>query len=309
MGCDGGTIPRRDELVRTRQRPEQRDRDSVRAFKWRHCALSQAPLERPVVACELGNLYSKASVLEALLQREGKPATVAHLRGLKDIRALNLTRTCSAKSAGSSAINGDSYIDTHSAEYMCPVVGLEMNGKYRFVVLWACGCVLSERAVNMVKTDQCPRCSAPASQQDVIVLNPEGEELDRMVANMEARRARVKKTKRSQDPASPYSDTEPTGECSNTETATSSSSSSEAPPSKKAKNSKRTRPVKASTSQSINLPQKGKLLDPAFRKASSSYSIAGDEQSTEVYKSLFTTHKTAINKPKAHWVTYNPLFN
>jgi len=23
MGCDGGTIPRRDELVRTKQKPEQ----------------------------------------------------------------------------------------------------------------------------------------------------------------------------------------------------------------------------------------------------------------------------------------------
>lgn len=41
MGCDGGTIPRRDELVRTKQKDEQKDVHAENAFKWKHCALSQ----------------------------------------------------------------------------------------------------------------------------------------------------------------------------------------------------------------------------------------------------------------------------
>ena len=28
MGCDGGTIPRRDELVKVKKKPEQKDKDA-----------------------------------------------------------------------------------------------------------------------------------------------------------------------------------------------------------------------------------------------------------------------------------------
>ena len=41
MGCDGGTIPTRDELVKLKKKPEQKDADAVRLLKWAHCALSQ----------------------------------------------------------------------------------------------------------------------------------------------------------------------------------------------------------------------------------------------------------------------------
>lgn len=84
MGGDGGSIPRREELVRQRQRPEQRDRNADMAAKWRHCAVSQSKLERPVVACELGRLYSKLALLQFLLDKE-KPRepAFAHIRRLK----------------------------------------------------------------------------------------------------------------------------------------------------------------------------------------------------------------------------------
>ena len=76
MGCDGGTIPTRDELVRLKQKPEkvklwfdfvwlwgsqrqtlfllQVDRDVEISARWRHCALSQQQLREPIVCCELG---------------------------------------------------------------------------------------------------------------------------------------------------------------------------------------------------------------------------------------------------------------
>ena len=49
MGCDGGTIPTRDELVKLKKKPEQKDADAVRLLKWAHCALSQqvCALSRP----------------------------------------------------------------------------------------------------------------------------------------------------------------------------------------------------------------------------------------------------------------------
>lgn len=54
MGCDGGTIPKRHELVKTKQKEEQRDKNADLAAKWKHCALSNQPIEEPIVACELG---------------------------------------------------------------------------------------------------------------------------------------------------------------------------------------------------------------------------------------------------------------
>jgi hypothetical protein len=63
MGCDGGTIPTRDELVKLKRKPEQRDKDGHRLFRWQHCAISQQPLRKPVMACELGKLYNKESII------------------------------------------------------------------------------------------------------------------------------------------------------------------------------------------------------------------------------------------------------
>ena len=289
MGCDGGTIPRRDELVRTKKKGEQKDKDSVRKFKWHSCSISQSKLEKPIVACELGSLYSKSSVLEVLLDKSSKPALAEHIKGLKDVKVLNLTENSAASVVPS---KGDIYLDTDSAQYVCPVVGLEMNGKYRFVFLWSCGCVFSERAIKMVKSETCNKCNTPFANEDVIVLNPDVDELDSMKARMEERRARakaLKKLKRSKE-------------------ADESASTSGEPASKKKKVSTESQ-AKALAGPSINLPNNGKLVDPAFAKASASYSVAKDEQKTEVYKSLFTTHESAQTRQKAHWITYNPLFN
>ena len=63
MGCDGGTIPTRDELVKLKKRPEQKDSDGHRLYKWQHCAITQQFLSKPVVACEMGRLYSKEAVI------------------------------------------------------------------------------------------------------------------------------------------------------------------------------------------------------------------------------------------------------
>ena len=35
-------------------------------------------------------------------------------------------------------------------------------------------------------------------------------------------------------------------------------------------------------------------------------SVQDDPTKSEIYKSLFTSHKDAVNQPKAHWVTMNP---
>jgi topoisomerase IA-like protein len=56
MGADGGTIPKRCELVRKKKKKEKVGKNYEDATKWRTCQLSQEPLKKPVVACKLGRL-------------------------------------------------------------------------------------------------------------------------------------------------------------------------------------------------------------------------------------------------------------
>jgi hypothetical protein len=70
---------------------------------------------------------------------------------LQDIKDLQLTPNPSFKTTE----KGDSYVDHQSAPYICPVIGLEMNGRFRFVFLWGCGCVMSERALKEVESKLC----------------------------------------------------------------------------------------------------------------------------------------------------------
>lgn len=52
------------------------------------------------------------------------------------------------------------------------------------------------------------------------------------------------------------------------------------------------------------------LTDPAIKKLKgNSFSVAADPKASDVYKSLFTTHKSEQEQTRAHWVTYNPFYN
>lgn len=61
MGADGGTIPKRCELVKKKKKKEKVDKNVSNATRWRLCRLSQEPLKRPIVACRLGKFVLLAS--------------------------------------------------------------------------------------------------------------------------------------------------------------------------------------------------------------------------------------------------------
>lgn len=149
MGCDGGTIPRRDELVRVAKKPEQKDKESELAYRWRHCAITQQPLQEPIVMCGLGRLYSKQNVIEHLLEKDKMPDSAKHIRSLRDVKTLLMSRN---PNYNTDANQTDGGLDVRSAPFICKLIGLEMTGKFRFVALWTCGCVFSERALKEIRS-------------------------------------------------------------------------------------------------------------------------------------------------------------
>ena len=50
-------------------------------------------------------------------------------------------------------------------------------------------------------------------------------------------------------------------------------------------------------------------MDSGKKKEKKQAGVQNDPTKSEVYKSLFDTHKSAINKPKGNWVTFDPRYN
>ncbi|XP_017481896.1 PREDICTED: protein RTF2 homolog isoform X1 [Rhagoletis zephyria] len=329
MGCDGGTIPRRDELVRTAKKPEQKDKDAEREFRWLHCALTQQRLQEPIVMCSLGRLYSKQSLIEQLLEKDKMPESIKHIRSLKDIKSLNLT----PNPAYTDEDKTEGLLDTRHARYICKLSGLEMSGKFRFVALWTCGCVIAERAIKQIKRDNsggstCPLCLIPFGIEDVVILNAADEDLELMQAKMEMRNVKRKTCKKDKKEKKEKKINETfTGK---EETAKQEQNKTEGINEEKSTitNGKLTKKEKLcangpSTSKTAAAVTKMKLVanlkrvgaaedaleDPEMKRLKNDYSVAKDPKASDVYKSLFTTHKSEKEQSRAHWVTYNPFYN
>jgi len=348
MGCDGGTIPTRDELVKLKKKPEQKDSDGHRLYKWQHCSITQQMLTKPVVACEMGRLYSKEAVIELLLSkdRSAAPARTEHIEKLKDIVSLQLTPNPAYDDKKTSVGDG-MYVDRLISPWICPVTGLEMNGRFKFVFPWTSGRVVAERAVKMLQKD--PAESENFKDDNLVVLNPEEEELDLMNIRMIARRAKTKAEKKAakeakknkhsefktpaavatvngktdQVPAD-FFDEPPTKKSKISENAfndqqakktndkskiKSSKSSSSVGPSNtfnkfaeqaRVEREDAARPVKDKTNVKNKVADLSKLVNGGSIQ---------EGRGSEVYKSLFSSHKTALNQPKGNWVTFDPRYN
>lgn len=328
MGCDGGTIPTRGELVRTKKKPEQVSKEVDLLVKWRHCALSQEPLRTPIVACELGCLFNKESIIEFLLDKNGvkTDSKFEYIKGLKDVKELQLTANPAYNASNDTAIAGE---DRIVSKFICPVTGLEMNGRYRFCYLLKCGCVFAERALNEIKDGICLKCGKTYASDDIIPLNGTEDDTNRLHIQMEQRRLLAKEIKKSKREKSRSAAATVTSEDDpRASTASSGDCLADSLPAKRAKLSTAddTATPEAAAKFSIPAPKLSDKLQTAASKSSASLSlpkatslvngekqkrpqsIQDDPNATEAYKSLFSSHKSAKNQPKAHWVTHNPLY-
>uniref|UniRef100_A0A1A8GJF9 Replication termination factor 2 n=1 Tax=Nothobranchius korthausae TaxID=1143690 RepID=A0A1A8GJF9_9TELE len=297
MGCDGGTIPKRHELVKGPKKVEKVDKNAELAAKWKHCGLSQEKLRRPIVACELGRLYNKDAIIEYLLDKSAErpnAEAVTHIRGIKDIKELNLTDNPEWEGERRNA-KGDRYEDIHCGMFICPVVGLEMNGKHRFCYLQTCGCVFSERALKEVKTEICHKCGDPFKEDNVIVLNGTKEEIDKLREKMEERRAKTKTKKSKKSKAA--------------ETVSTPAESIEDAQSSPAGGAGKSLQNGVESSQSAVAGPSGSSQDTNASTASATKRSIQDMQGkSEVFKSLFTTHSSAKRSKDqiSNWVTHTP---
>lgn len=302
MGCDGGTIPKRHELVKGPKKVEKVDKNAELAAKWKYCALSQEKLRRPIVSCELGRLYNKDAIIEYLLDKTAERPNadaVAHIRGIKDIKELGLTDNPEWQGERRNT-KGDRYEDIHCGMFICPVVGLEMNGKHRFCYLQTCGCAFSDRALKEVKTEICHKCGDPFHDEDIVVLNGTKEEVEKLREKMEERRAKAKTKKSKKSKVAEQSVSTPSESKDDTQ-----SPQVDVAGSSSLQNG-------GESSQSAVAGPSGSSSSSKGSKSSTSFatkrSIQDMNEKSEAFKSLFTTHSSAkrTKDQTSNWVTHTP---
>lgn len=150
------------------------------------------------------------------------------------------------------------------------------------------------------------QCHTPFTEDDVVILNGNEEEVDLMCSKMEARTARLKAAKKDKKSKKQIEATIVSEQIQEQPVET-ASDQSEAVPSKSNVNSKAPHNVKPFLKREA---QTDALIDPAIKKLKDGvFSVAEDKSKSEVYKSLFTTHKSEQDQNRAHWVTYNPFYN
>ncbi|KAI8378477.1 Rtf2 RING-finger-domain-containing protein [Blakeslea trispora] len=202
MGNDGGSIPRRIELVKEKARDILLNPDIERAAAWLYCALSKLLLDQPVVSCGLGKLYNQDAILEYLLNPNtygDGDKICSHITSVKDTVKLNLTPNPSYNLKASntdSATMGNLEKDIKS-KFICPLSMKEMNGKHRFVYLNTCGCTFAEQALKEVPSNECLTCGKPFETDNIVVINPTKEEQEVMRKKLEEKKAKAKLEKKS----------------------------------------------------------------------------------------------------------------
>lgn len=280
--------------------------------------MTQKKLEQPIVMCGLGRLYSKQNVIEQLLENEGMPTGFDHVKSLKVRKIINLTifEVINPLSLPQDIKNlrltdNPSYNpeDDKNAKFICALIGLEMSGSHRFCALWSCGCVFSERALKELKTNVCSMCQTPYTEQDIVIINGNEEDVDSMRTKMEARVARLKaekKEKKSKVKTEPVETIVSNGTAAGSSKFVKPSAKSEPGSSKNLKLIANPAKIAAAKRELIT-----DVLgtDPDAKKMKKDYSVQKDEKATEVYKSIFTSHESEKNQERAHWITYNPFYN
>ncbi|KUI59109.1 Replication termination factor 2 [Cytospora mali] len=196
MGNDGGSIPKRRELVKEAARAKTVSELKATAHEslshlWTRDPLSSEPLDMEnVVSDSRGRLYNYESVLKGLVPSDeeaevnanGNDMTFAST-GIKSLRDVVKLKFKKYKPAGSK----------EKDIWACPVSLKELGPATKAVYIVPCGHVFAEVAIKEI-TDQehiCPECSETFEEQDVIPILPiEDAQLEKLSKRMENLRSR-----------------------------------------------------------------------------------------------------------------------
>mmetsp|Transcript_12904 Transcript_12904/g.38420 ORF Transcript_12904/g.38420 Transcript_12904/m.38420 type:complete len:300 (+) Transcript_12904:1275-2174(+) len=174
-GTTGGDAERGDFTARRR------------AARVRSCALSNEDLRAPVVADQLGQLFNKLPMLEAISAKE-LPERFAHIRGLRDLVDVKFAPPPKEQRE---------YVHGEGAPFAaCPVTGAALDGSRPFVVARTSGWLLSEAAVAEIGAAGLQAEYGPFEKHDLVAACPDELDVQPLAEALVAKRAEAKARKR-----------------------------------------------------------------------------------------------------------------
>ncbi len=156
MGNDGGSIPKRVDMVRFKKKEVKADDELLNKPRGISCALSKTPFQQPLCIDRLGSIFNYELILRSLLKHQ-LPPQFCHIARLKDIRKIQ-------------------YQEAEDRQWViqCAITKQPYNGNSRFFVNWGCGCVISQKAYHeLAKGDKgnCYVCQKKQDGPDMVSLN------------------------------------------------------------------------------------------------------------------------------------------
>jgi len=149
---------------------------------WTMCMLTNDKLVEPVMADQLGRFYNKEAIVSYLLKKEKKPY-FGHIKRQSDVVNVKATK------ATTSAEVGD-----HPLKWVCPVTGKPANGSRPFSLIWGCGCLISDEALEQLGKAICPSCNRQLDTEynEIVQAAPKEEDIKKQFAQMKERNTILK---------------------------------------------------------------------------------------------------------------------
>lgn len=166
MGNDGGSIPKRRELVKeaakaltTAQIKEAQTEQQE--YAWSTDPLTRKPLARPVVSDAAGILYNKDSIIEFLLKEDGdaEKAEMKKIGGVKDSelgtfgdRVKGLKDVVEVKFE---VENTDAGAKSSNEKWRCPITGERLGAGSKAVYIVPCGHAFAGSVIKEIDERAC----------------------------------------------------------------------------------------------------------------------------------------------------------
>jgi hypothetical protein len=181
MGNDGGSIPKRRELVKDAARAPTISELKATVLEsqghaWAHCALSGDRLDADTLVSDWrGRLYNYESVLKGLMPADGPspdvtPASMG-IKSLRDVARLKVSK--------------------EGKKWVCPLSMKELGPATKSVYLVPCGHVFADIAMKEVQEEMCPECSEAFEKENIVAILPTSEaDIQRLEKRLESLRSR-----------------------------------------------------------------------------------------------------------------------
>ncbi|KAK1754292.1 Rtf2 RING-finger-domain-containing protein [Echria macrotheca] len=200
MGNDGGSIPKRRELVKSAARAPTVSELKATALEslshaWTYDPLTSQRFDMEnVVSDWKGRLYNYESILNGLMPSDDAADTPplatsngespalsfasTGIKSLRDVVKLKFKRYAPPGTKGKEI-------------WACPVTLKELGPSTKAVYLVPCGHVFAEAAIKQIQEEPCPECSESFEPRDVVPILPtEDADIEKLISRMEDLKAK-----------------------------------------------------------------------------------------------------------------------